>query len=180
VALSNEDIERVYREHAREVLAFFMRRVLIAEVAVDLMAETFAQAYRDRRQFRGNGDAEALSWVFGIARHCLGSYVRRGAVERRALRSVGVERRALSDFEYDRIEELGGLREACGRVREGFDQLDAEQRDALRLRVVEERPYVDVAREMGVSVQTARARVSRGLRALRRLQMSTDQGADHA
>ena len=43
-----------------------------------------------------------------------------------------------------------------------------DQRDALRLRVVEERSYPEVADALGVSEQTARARVSRGLRALAR------------
>jgi predicted DNA-binding protein (UPF0251 family) len=44
--------------------------------------------------------------------------------------------------------------------------LSVEQRDALRLRVVEERSYAEVALLLGVSEQAARARVSRGLRAL--------------
>ncbi|HEY3774967.1 MAG TPA: sigma factor-like helix-turn-helix DNA-binding protein [Solirubrobacteraceae bacterium] len=42
-----------------------------------------------------------------------------------------------------------------------------QHRDALRLRVVEERPYPEVARVLGISEQAARARVSRGLRSLR-------------
>ncbi|MGH2884971.1 MAG: RNA polymerase sigma factor [Solirubrobacteraceae bacterium] len=176
MALTNDDVERLYREHAREVLAFVMRRVLVAEVAVDLMAESFAQAYRDRRQFRGHGDQEALAWLFGIARHCVSAYVRRGVAERRALRQFGVEVRALRDEEFDRIDELGGLHDLAGQIRDGLARLDADQRDALRLRVVEERPYDEVAREMGVSEQAARARVSRALRALRQLQPAINQG----
>jgi RNA polymerase sigma factor (sigma-70 family) len=173
LALSNADVERLYRENSRAVLAFLVRRVLLPEVAVDLMAETFAQAYRDRRRCRASDDAERVAWVFGIARHCLASYVRRGAAERRALRRLGVERRALHDFEYDRIEELAGLHELADHVRDAFDGLDGEQRDALRLRVVEERPYSEVAHELGVSEQTARGRVSRALHALRESQEST-------
>jgi RNA polymerase sigma-70 factor (ECF subfamily) len=38
---------------------------------------------------------------------------------------------------------------------------------AIELRIVRELPYPEVAAELGVSEQTARARVSRGLRALR-------------
>jgi len=44
--------------------------------------------------------------------------------------------------------------------------LNAGQRQAVQLRVVEERPYDEVALALGISEQTARARVSRGLRAL--------------
>jgi RNA polymerase sigma factor (sigma-70 family) len=165
--LSNEDVERLYREHASDVLAFLARRVLVPEVAVDLMAEAFAQAYRDRQQFRGAGDDEAVGWVFGIARHCASTYLRRGAIEQRALRRLGVERRELHDYEYDRIEELAGLHDLAGQVHGGFAELDAEHREALRLRVIEDRSYEHVARELGVSQPAARARVSRALRALR-------------
>jgi DNA-directed RNA polymerase specialized sigma24 family protein len=34
-------------------------------------------------------------------------------------------------------------------------ELEDEHRDALRLRVIEDRPYGDVARELGISEQAA-------------------------
>ena len=46
-------------------------------------------------------------------------------------------------------------------------RLGTEQRDILRLRVVEGRTYAEVAVELGISEDNARARVSRALRALR-------------
>ena len=157
MALSNDDVERLYRAHARSLLAFLARRVLVAEVAVDLMAETFAQAYRDRRRCRASDDQEALAWIFGIARHCLSGYLRQGAAERRALRRLGVEPRALHDFEYDRIDELAGLHDIVSELRDAFDQLDDEQRDAIRLRVIEERPYAEVARARAERADRPRA-----------------------
>jgi RNA polymerase sigma-70 factor (ECF subfamily) len=60
---------------------------------------------------------------------------------------------------------LGELRAALGRE---LLLLSSEQQQALRLRVVEERPYDEVAATLGVSEQAARARVSRGLRVLAR------------
>ena len=44
--------------------------------------------------------------------------------------------------------------------------LPEDQRRAVELRVVDEYGYADVAGTLGVSEQMARARVSRGLRAL--------------
>ncbi len=176
MALTNDEIERLYREHARNVLAFFVRRVRRPDVAMDLTAETFAAAYCDRRQFRGDCEEQAVGWIYGIARHCLATYVRRGKVERRALTALGVAPRALHDYEYERIEELAGLDGVAGPLHDELDDLAAEQREALLLRVVQERPYDDVARELGVSEQTARARVSRGLRALRGSPMFAGQG----
>jgi len=51
-------------------------------------------------------------------------------------------------------------------VASSFDSLPAGQRTALELRVLQDRSYEEVARELHCSEQTARARVSRGLRAL--------------
>jgi RNA polymerase sigma factor (sigma-70 family) len=165
--LTDGDIARLYRVQAPRVLAFLVRRTLEPEVAVDLMAEAFAQAYRDRRDFRGDGDRAAVAWIFGIARHCLASYVRTEQVERRALDLLGVERRPLTDEEHERMERLADLGDLGDALTHASDDLAIERREALRLRVIEERSYADVARRLGVSEQTARARVSRALRSLR-------------
>jgi len=165
--LDSNDFAKLYDRHAPELLSFCVRRTYDPEVAVDLVAETFAIAFRDRRQFRGDDLAAARPWLYGIARHRLAMFFRRGRVERRAVARLGVERRALSEPEYDRIEELATAGELRERLAVALDGLAAEQRDALRLRVVEGMAYAEVARALGVSEQTARARTSRALRALR-------------
>jgi RNA polymerase sigma-70 factor, ECF subfamily len=45
-------------------------------------------------------------------------------------------------------------------------ELPDDQREAVRLRVLEDVPYQEIARRMKITAQVARARVSRGLRAL--------------
>jgi DNA-directed RNA polymerase specialized sigma24 family protein len=42
--LSNHDINRLYEQHSRELLLFLTRRTCDAQVALDLLSETFAQA----------------------------------------------------------------------------------------------------------------------------------------
>ena len=121
----------------------------------------------DRAAFRGGSDDEAAAWLYGIARHRLADFHRHGQVRRRALARVGFQRRALSDPEYERIEELAELGEMREQIAAGLDGLADEHRAALRLRIVEERPYAQVAAALGVSEQTARARVSRAVAALR-------------
>jgi RNA polymerase sigma-70 factor (ECF subfamily) len=46
-------------------------------------------------------------------------------------------------------------------------QLPARQRDAIRARILEERPYDEIADELQCSELVVRKTVSRGLRALR-------------
>jgi RNA polymerase sigma-70 factor (ECF subfamily) len=166
VPLGCDDISQLYGREARELLVFFARRVFDPEAAVDLVGETFASAFEDRHQFRGKSEGEAVGWLYGIARHRLSSYLRRGSVERNAMSRLGVERRELTDPEYERIEELSVTADLRARVRERMEQLAPGLREAVRMRVIEERPYAELAASLGISEQNARARVSRGLRAL--------------
>jgi RNA polymerase sigma factor (sigma-70 family) len=166
--LAADDFADLYDRHARTLVQFFQRRTYDPEAAVDLMAETFAAAFRDRRAFRGTDDAAATAWLFAVARHQLSAYYRRGAVERRALARLGVERRALTDAELERIEQLAGTAELRDEVARALAELSDEHRQALELRVVQERPYDEVARLLRISEPSARQRVARALRALGR------------
>ncbi|MBE2317933.1 RNA polymerase sigma factor [Solirubrobacter sp. CPCC 204708] len=161
-----DDIGRLYGLHARGLVAFFARRTFDPQVASELMAETFAAAVADRRAFRGSGDDAAAGWLYGIARHQLSGWYRRAAVERRMLGKLGLEPPVLSDVEYERVEELAGLAELRARVAALVGDLPPESREALRLRVLEERPYPEVAAALGIAEPAARARVSRALRGL--------------
>lgn len=156
----------LYASNAEAVLAFFARRTFEIEVARDLTAETFALALEGLGTFRGSTEDEAASWLFGIAHHQLSRYVRKGVAEQAAVRRLGIEVPVISSDDSDRIIELAGLEELRGQVANAFSGLKAEQQDALQLRVIDERPYPEVASQLGISEQTARARVSRGLRRL--------------
>ena len=155
-----------YGEMGPRLLAFFARRTFDVEAAAELTAETFACAFEDRGRFRGSTDAEAAGWLFAIARHQLSRYIRRGIVERKALRRLGIQTPVVADDDHARIVELAGLAELRERLADALAQLPAPQHDALRLRIVDERPYSEVAATLGVSEQAARARVSRALRLL--------------
>jgi RNA polymerase sigma-70 factor (ECF subfamily) len=105
-------------------------------------------------------------WLFSIARSELSHYWRDGRVERSALARLGLPVRGLSDPEIERIEELAGVAEVAAQLADAMGALPEEQRRAVELRIIDECGYDDVAVVLGVSEQTARARVSRGLRAL--------------
>jgi RNA polymerase sigma-70 factor (ECF subfamily) len=155
---------RVYEAKAQELLVFLLRRTFDVEVARDLTAETFAQAFEHRRRFRGQTDAEAAAWLYGIARHQLGRYARSGVIQRKAVERLGIVVPDVSDDEHQRIVELAGLADLRKTVADAFSTLSPQQREALRLRVIDEHAYRDVAATLGVSEETARARVSRALR----------------
>jgi RNA polymerase sigma factor (sigma-70 family) len=166
--LHGDAFAALYREHSEALLVFFARRVYEPELAFDLTAETFAQALLDRRKFRGESQADAVAWIYGIAKHQLSRYFRKGAAEGRALAKLGVERPAFTDAELEHLERVAGLAELRSSMAEALAKLSQQQRQALQLRVVDELDYPEVARRLGITEQNARARVSRGLRALGR------------
>jgi hypothetical protein len=77
------------------------------------------------------------------------------------MRQLGVRRRALTDDEYERIGNLISMSDLGSCLETELGGLVAEQREALRLRIVDERSYSHISRELGISEQTARTRVSK-------------------
>jgi RNA polymerase sigma factor (sigma-70 family) len=155
-----------YDAYAERVLVFFTRRVLDVETAFDLLSETFAKALERRTQFRGDSAEQEQGWLFSIARSELSHYWRDGNVERSALARMGVPVPGLSDPQIERIEDMAGLSEVAAPLADAMAALPDEQRRAVQLRVVEEYGYAEIAQMLGITEQNARARVSRGLRAL--------------
>jgi RNA polymerase sigma-70 factor (ECF subfamily) len=164
--LNDEQFAALYDERAEALLGFFARRTLDAQVALDLWAETLAQAWAGRGRFRGTTDEEAVSWLYGIAYRQLAAYARRGRAERRALRRLGLDSPAADDQDLVRVEQLVGLAELRSQVKEQLGRLPHSQQEAVRLRVVDELPYDEIADRLHINQQNARMRVSRALRAL--------------
>jgi RNA polymerase sigma-70 factor (ECF subfamily) len=150
-----------YERRVREVLGFMMRRTGDPEVAADLTAETFAAAIVARRRFRPDG-APAGAWLFAIARRKLVDYQRRGYADDRARRRLGMERRTPAEEDAALIRLLGD-----DVTIRWLDALPGDQRAAIEARVLDDRPYAEIAGELGTSEATVRMRVSRGLASLR-------------
>jgi RNA polymerase sigma factor (sigma-70 family) len=164
----------LFERHAEPMLAFFARRTLDAEAAAELVAETFAEAFSSRSRFRDQG-VDGAGWLYGIGKHLLSRYFRAGAVEARARRRLGMPERTVNDDDYERIEELIDFERIGGVVLEALSTLPEDQREAVRLRVIDGRDYRRVADALGCTEPTARARVSRGLRRIASQVKATEQ-----
>jgi RNA polymerase sigma factor (sigma-70 family) len=146
-----------FARHHAVVLAFLVRRTG-REEAADLLAETFAAALIAVHDGRGPRGATAAPWLLTIARNKLYEAHRRGVVEDSARRRLALER---LEPDLDEVEAVAlDLEQALA-------SLPREQREAVRARVLEERPYDEIAREQRTSETAIRQRVSRALRRLR-------------
>jgi len=159
-----EAFTELYRRHAEDLLRYFARRTLDPETAAELTAETFAEAFASRANYRDRQGVNGVAWLYGIARHRLGRFFRAGRVDAAARRKLGMPERELPPEDYERIEDLidfAPIREA---LVEALDTLSDDQREAMRLRVIDGLDYAEVAQRLRCTQQNARQRVSRGLR----------------
>jgi RNA polymerase sigma factor (sigma-70 family) len=152
-----------YARHERAVFRYFYRRVRDAELAADLSAECFAAALLGAARFRG-GDAPAVAWLFGIARNLLRRSAEKRRVESKARARLGMGPLVLEDDTLAALERIH-----AGQLMEhALSYLPADQAQAVQARIVDEREYEEIARELRTSEAVVRKRVSRGLSALRR------------
>jgi len=153
---------RFYARHVNALVGYFVRRTHDAELAADLTAETFAGALAARHRYRSEAGRPS-TWLYGIAMKKLADTQRRGYVERRAQRQLGMQRLPLTADDMAHIEALAGDETATLLV----EELAPDQRDAIVAHIVEDRAYGDIAAELHTSEAVVRQRVSRGLRAVR-------------
>jgi RNA polymerase sigma-70 factor (ECF subfamily) len=160
------DIDALYERHREGLLRYFARRTADAEIALDLWAETFAQAVKGRRRYRGSSEENEAAWLYAIARNLLNAYLRKGYAEQRAVRKLGIERPPVTDELLRDVERRAGMDDVREEIAHALATLSDDTRAAVQMRVVEERSYADVAETLSLTEVAARARVSRGLQAL--------------
>jgi RNA polymerase sigma factor (sigma-70 family) len=152
-----------YRRYLPVVLRWCLRQTGSRELASDLSAEVFATALIASRRYRPESGS-VVAWLLGIARNKLSESRRRGRVENAARRRLGLERIAITDADLERVEELASLDDG---ILARIADLPEDQRNAIVGRIIDERPYDEIASELSCSESVVRQRVSRGLKTLR-------------
>jgi RNA polymerase sigma-70 factor (ECF subfamily) len=150
-----------YERHAPAVVAYVARRSRQPDLALDVVAETFARALERRDQY----DAErgpAIAWLLGIARNEIGGALRRGRVADEYRRRLG-----MAPIELDDEGNAAMARHLALDLKDALSGLSSEHREAVVRRFLVDESYADIAEDVGCSEQVVRKRVSRGLAVLR-------------
>ncbi len=158
-----QGVAAAYAAHGAELYRFVLRELRDPGAAQDVVQETFLRAWRSADRY----DPELASlrvWLFAIARNAMLDHVR--AAGARPWQGVladdeQVERSAAPV--QDATEQL--LRGWV--VEEALRRLSADHRVVLVETYLKDRPYAEVAAELGLPVGTVRSRVFYGLKALR-------------
>ncbi|HEY1774655.1 MAG TPA: RNA polymerase sigma factor [Solirubrobacteraceae bacterium] len=153
-----------YRARRGVVLAFLRPRVARAELAADLMCETFVAALSAVHARERELPEIPVAWLVTIARNQLIDSIRRGRIEDGARRRLALQPLELRDHDIDAIEEAAAEADL---IAELGSALAADQLHAFIARVLEDRSYEDIAGELQCSPSVVRKRVSRALAHLR-------------
>jgi RNA polymerase sigma-70 factor (ECF subfamily) len=156
----------LYERYAAWMRSWFLRHTGSEPAALDLTAETFAQAFGASRRFRDEAGGSAAPWLFGIGRNLLRQYHKHHRIETAARERLGIPVAFAECEDYERVDERDEAVTLAPRLRRAIRALPSEQRRALQLRVIHQLPYEEVAGRLGCSQNAARLRVSRALRAL--------------
>jgi RNA polymerase sigma factor (sigma-70 family) len=161
-----EAIVSLYDRHVARLVAALAAASGDRELAFDLAQETFARTLERRQRVRVEEGGSAWPWLWTVARNLLRDTQRRQVVDRSARRRLGIATVAYDDQAIDDLIARVDADELRGVLGHALEALPAEQRDAVVGRVVLDRDYARLAGDL-VDETAIRARVSRGLRALR-------------
>ena len=153
-----------YDRHVTSLISYFWRRTHDREIAAELTAETFASALASLARYdpaKGNGS----QWLYGIAKNQLRKFWRRNRASDRARTQMSVRMPQLGETGWPEIE-AADARLDRDRLLAALERTPRASREAVRLRVVEELTYQEIAERLGCEPGAARVRVLRGLRRL--------------
>ena len=108
-----------YDRYAVWVRAWFQRQTRSETAALDLTAETFAQAWRSVKRFRDEADGSGAPWLFGIARNLLRQYHKHNRIETAARDPEQPGRTRAVGLVAESLDRPPSLREGLGSEVEG-------------------------------------------------------------
>ena len=148
--------ETLVRQFQGDIYAWIVRIVRDPGTAEDLTAETLWRIYRARHQFHPDGNFGA--WARRIATNLALDHFRHNRPEQ------SLEAEPAGPPQPDRLVE----REMREKIQQAFRRLPAKLRVAATLALVEEVPYEEIARALGITVGALKVRVFRAVRILRK------------
>jgi RNA polymerase sigma factor (sigma-70 family) len=162
----------LFERHFREIHRYLARRTG-GELADDLAAEAFAEAFRVRGRYRPL-TPDARPWLYGIAANLLYKH-RRG--EARRLRALARTRCEIAPDDADGALDRVDAAALAPRVAAALRGLAPRDREVLLLFAWAELGYAEIAVALAIPVGTVRSRLNRARAQVQRELGDDEEGA---
>lgn len=155
-----EQFRELFSTNYGAVLAYALRRTNKRADAEDIVAETFAVAWR-RLEVVPQDDHDQRLWLYGVARRTLANH-RRG-VSRAMRLTTRLDPPMVAGSADEALEQAADVTAAL----QAMSQLTDSDQELLRLALWEELSHGDIAKVTGTSVANVAVRLHRAKRRLR-------------
>ncbi len=150
------EFDKLYRTHSREVWALVYARWLNADVATDIMQETFLRLWKQRE--KEDAILNPRAWLLRVARnlaedHAKSSFRRNGTLPPQVMNGI----HAPAALPLERLEQ----EETFAQLRAELNQLAPADRELLTLRYALDYNAGQIAEVLSTSVTAVHMRLSR-------------------
>jgi RNA polymerase sigma-70 factor (ECF subfamily) len=162
-----ENYRQLFERHYAQISRFFRRKGFSPEDGYELTQETFLSVYKGLKDFRQESSFE--SWMFSIAENIWRSELERRKAKKRDAPLISLDHVAASETDEfstlaERIvdpkpDQLNRAieKEKSQKLHEALQQLPEHMRRCTELRIVHDLPYKEIAKLMGIEINTVKA-----------------------
>jgi RNA polymerase sigma-70 factor (ECF subfamily) len=155
-AARRAEFDDVYQRHSREVWALVYARWLNADVALDIMQETFLRLWQQSQQ--GCAIVNPRAWLLRVARnlaedHAKSAFRRNGTQAPQTMNGVA----GREPLPLDKMTHA----ETCGQLRDELQKLTPTDREILTLRYALDYSPADIADMLEINATAVHMRLSR-------------------
>lgn len=155
----NDLAARAFRRHYEQVFRYLRRRTETEEQAEELTQAVFADAAERLHDFEP-GQTPVLAWLYTVAQRRLADRARRAGRSPETLSSVDALR-------AHPVEEATYGPAVAQALKEAIGLLPIGQRQVVVMKLLQERPFAEIAPLVGATEAACKMRFARGLEALR-------------
>ena len=163
----------LYRQHYDQIFRYCQHRLFDRSTAEDITAIVFVKAMENICQYSGD-DSKFGAWLFRIATNQINSYIKQNRRRHEILHNLSHS----SPICYNDQDNLQSKQDLC-ELNAAISRLKPEYQTVITLRYFEQMKSEEIAEIIGCSAATARSRISRGLKKLRKLMTKQDKNNNH-
>jgi RNA polymerase sigma-70 factor (ECF subfamily) len=151
-ALDSAVVAALYVEHGEELRRFLLGILRDAQLTSDVLQTTFVRMAQKGHETQ---EESRKAWLFRVAYHEAMAIRRRQGVGDKVLRRMAWHTSRAATAADEPLLRL----EAVQSVREALEELPADQRQVVRMRIYEEKTFATIAKELKIPLGTALGRM---------------------